>query len=547
MTMETLPSETTEKPLTIKEAALAYVEKGLAVIPLRGRYGMNYDNAKLPILKVWQKVSPSAELVNQWFGQKPDIDIGLLCGKASNIFVLDADKEVGLQTAESLKLPDTVVNVTPRGRQYLFQWDTRLNGIPTNLVKPFSSLPGLDFRGDGGYVVAPPSVNKGDVQYRWLNDESPLTKPLAVIPEWLVQMFLERVKVGDEIANAKAIDTDTWFEKIKDGVAEGENRHKAMTQLASFYMSRGIPEDDVVTLMALWNQKCTPPKEEAEFLNKLDSFLDNWRSGKYRSSYKAPVTELKAKSLMEFSSEGETKIDWLVKDLIPQESLTFIYGYQGTGKSFMALDLAIEIARGGGLWLGRFPVDGGRVLYMDEESHPTLLKSRFQKMLKAKGLTLDQVSINVLNQTQLKLDNPTSVNVFKALLTELRPDIVMIDSFSAIHSLNENGSQDMAALRDFFMSIKIDCKCGLLFIDHEGQPTMIYKTAAQKQRGNSIKGDMADCKIHLSEAQGVWTVEHAKPRWGVKQPPFNLEIVDPEPEQTVIRYTGMAEQQPKVM
>ncbi len=530
----------TAEATPIKESALQYAHKGLVVIPLRGRYGLNYDNAKMPIIKVWQKLPCDPGLVDRWFAQKPDIDIGLLCGKQNNVFVLDADKEIGMNTAASLKLPDTVVNVTPKGKQYLFQWDSRLDGIPTNLVKPFDSLPGIDFRGEGGFIVAPPSQNLGNVQYKWLNDEGILNKPLAAIPEWLVQMFIERANVGDEVANAPEINTETWFEQIRDGVGEGENRHRAMTKLASFYMSRGIPEDDVVLLMSTWNQKCTPPKDEKEFLAKLDQFLENWRSGKYKSSYKPPVTELKAQSFKEFMTAGETKIDWLVQDLIPQESLTFLYGYQGIGKSFLALDLAIEIGRGGGSWINRFPVKGGRVLYIDEESHPTLLRTRYTKLLAAKGLSIDDLSdISFISKQQLKFDNDNSIRALKALIVEMRPDLVIVDSFSAVHSLNENSSQDMAHLRDYFQGIITDCKTGLLFIDHEGQPSMVLKTAAQKQRGSAVKGDMADCKILLSDVDGKLVVEHAKPRWGEKHPPFSVEIKNLSPEKIVVNFNGL--------
>ena len=542
--MEKTMNDTIES--AIKETALAYVKKGLGVIPLRGRYGLSYDNAKMPILKAWQKVRATEALVEAWFNQKPDIDIGLLCGNASGIFVLDADfpneknKHDGVATAESLKLPDTVVNCTPRGRQYLFQWDSRLDGIPTNLVKPFESMPGIDFRGEGGFVVAPPSKNLGDVKYEWLNGEGILTKPLAKIPEWLLQMFLERTKVGDDIANAPEINTGTWFEQIKDGVAE--NRHRAMTKLTSFYMSRGLPEDDVILLMTAWNQKCTPPKDEKEFLAKLDEFLNEWRTGKYRSNYVAPVTELKAQSFKEFMTAGDTKINWLVKDWIPQESLTFLYGYQGIGKSFLALDLAIEIGRGGGQWLNRFPVEGGRVLYIDEESAPTLLRSRYTKLLAAKGLTIDDMGdISFISKQQLKFDNTNSVNALKALITETQPDLVIIDSFSAVHALNENSSQDMGRMRDYCTGIITDCKTGLLFIDHEGQPSMVLKTAAQKQRGSAVKGDMADCKILLSEMDGKLVVEHAKPRWGEKQPSFGVEIKnqDSDGSKIAVMFNGL--------
>jgi Bifunctional DNA primase/polymerase, N-terminal len=41
--------------------------------------------------------------------------------------------------------------------------------------------PGIDVKGEGGYVVAPPSVHPDGPQYRWLNDE-----PVAEAPSWLL-------------------------------------------------------------------------------------------------------------------------------------------------------------------------------------------------------------------------------------------------------------------------------------------------------------------------------------------------------------------------
>ena len=536
--METLSAEVENKP-SIKEAALAYVNRGLSVIPLRGRYGSNYDNAKLPLIKAWQKVPPSAELLEQWFQQKNEIDIGLLTGKKNNIFILDADKEIGMQTAESLKLPETPINVTPRGRQYLFQWDARLDGIPTTLVKPFPTLQGLDFRGEGGFVVCPPSRNLGDKQYLWLEGKSILDTPLAPIPEWLVNMFIERATVGEDIANAPTVYT-SWFDEIKDGVSE--NRHKAMTKLTSFYMSRGIPEDDVITLMTMWNEKCTPPKDEDEFLRKLNQFLENWRvGGKYKSNFRQAVKAFAVQDSSTFMTSGEDEnIKWLVEGVIPEETITVLHAYGGLGKSWFALDLAIEVGRGGGSWVNHFPTSGGRVLYIDEELHPKLLKQRYKQLLRGKDLEPKDVDISFLSLQHFKLDIPESVQAIKGIILEMKPDLIVLDPFVALHSLNENSTQDMAGLRGIMKDMISDCGVALLIVDHESKPSQTLQTAAQRQRGNSEKDALADVKIALSkDANGCLIVEQSKTRWGMAFPAFKAELADTVPGQsTVLKYLG---------
>ena len=527
---------------SIKEAALTYAQAGLAVIPLRGRYGANYDNAKLPILKAWQKVVADPALVTAWFNQKPDLDIGLLTGKANNLFILDADKEIGMQTAANLKLPETPVNVTPRGRQYLFTWDPRLDGIPTTLVKPFEKLPGLDFRGAGGFVVCPPSRNLGDKEYKWLDGKSPLNTKIAPIPEWLVTMFLERATIGEDFANAPSIQNN-WFNEVKDGVSE--NRHKAMTKLTSFYMSRGLPEEDVVTLMTLWNQKCTPPKDETEFLRKLNQFLENWRpGGKYKSNFKQVVKAFAVQDSKAFAaSTDESDIKWLVEGVIPEETITCLHAYGGLGKSWFALDLAIEVGRGGGLWINHFPTSGGRVLYIDEELHPKLLKKRYLQLLQGKNLTPEEVDINFLSLQHFKLDIPESIQAMKGIILETKPDLIVLDPFVSLHSLNENSTQDMAGLRGVMKDLITSCNVALFIVDHESKPSQTLQTAAQRQRGSGEKDALADVKIALTkDMDGQLIVEHSKTRWGTAFPTFKAKMVDTIPGQaTVINFMGNLE------
>lgn len=530
--------------MEIKDLALAYLQKGYTIIPLRGRYGTSYDDAKRPIVKWerWMGQRPTPEIVNSWFTKKPNIDIGLLTGSKAGIFVLDADGPEGLKSVQSLNLPPTVVSVTPKGLQYFFKWDDRLTGLPTNLVRPFSDYPGLDTRGEGGYCVVAPSINLGEHRYQWQEGKSLIDQELAPIPDWLVKRLVERA--AKTYADAPEVEIDSWLTKLKEGVSEGENRHKAMTRLASFYMSRGIPEDDVIALMILWNNKCQPPKEEKVFLEKLNQFLENWREGKYKSTYKEPKTKFEVKKSNDFLNSGNVKIDWLVDKLIPIETIGFLHGYGGQGKSWLTIDLAIEVGRGGGKWLDRFNTKGGKVLYIDEESHPTLLRTRYNKMLKGKGLTPDQVDVSFLSLQELKLDNPETLEAFRGLLVELKPVLVIIDPFVAIHNMNENSTEQMAKLRGILKSIIKDTQVAIFFLDHESKPSEYQKSAAQRQRGSTEKDAVADVKLAMSNNQKLPNekgfkamIEHSKARYDVAEESFVLACVDVG-EGSIIRYEG---------
>src|SRR5689334_4460072 len=97
--------------------------------------------------------------VAAWWRVNPTFNVAVATGLVSNVFVLDVD---GLDAEASLRklgekygaLPATVESITPRGRHLFFKCE---NSAIRNSVSAIA--PGLDIRGDGGYVVLPPSIH----------------------------------------------------------------------------------------------------------------------------------------------------------------------------------------------------------------------------------------------------------------------------------------------------------------------------------------------------------------------------------------------------
>jgi hypothetical protein len=79
--------------------------------------------------------------------------------------------------AEHGPLPDTLTSVTSNGCHL---WFAYTGSVPCSEGR---IAPALDVRGDGGYVMAPPSVHPDGPRYRWTNNKSP-----AVAPEWLIHL-----------------------------------------------------------------------------------------------------------------------------------------------------------------------------------------------------------------------------------------------------------------------------------------------------------------------------------------------------------------------
>jgi hypothetical protein len=169
------------------EPALAYARLDWPVLPLRPR-----QKVPLPGSRGVHDATTDPDLIRPWWSRQPTANIGLAAGAA--FWVLDVDyggwEATGPDGADSFalltkrygRLPETVQQCTGGGGwQYLFQPDERIgNGV--------RFLPGLDTRGAGGYVVAPPSIHPSGNTYRWRRGHAPGDLPLAPAPEWLVRL-----------------------------------------------------------------------------------------------------------------------------------------------------------------------------------------------------------------------------------------------------------------------------------------------------------------------------------------------------------------------
>jgi hypothetical protein len=155
------------------EAALTYADMGWRVHPLHGITkdgGCTCGNpecppkrrGKHPRINDWpNQASCNEATIRSWWKKWPDSNVGIVTGAISGIAVLDIDGPEGEESIKGLNLPVTVEVKTRRGRHLYF----RHPGYPVkNCV---GMLSGLDLKGDGGYVVAPPSKH-AEGNYTWI-------------------------------------------------------------------------------------------------------------------------------------------------------------------------------------------------------------------------------------------------------------------------------------------------------------------------------------------------------------------------------------------
>ncbi len=183
------------------------------------------------------------------------VNLGIATGCESGIFVLDVDqKSGGLESIRELqqeygKLPTTPTVATGGGgEQYFFLMPQAGIGNAVGII------PGCDIRGNGGMVVAPPSLHKSGKKYSWL---VPLQHGFAPAPAWLL-VLINRPK---HLAQNRVAQ---WRSLAASGAGEGCRNHSAAS-LAGHLLRKRTDPLVVLELVQCWNlARNTPPLPPSE-------------------------------------------------------------------------------------------------------------------------------------------------------------------------------------------------------------------------------------------------------------------------------------------
>jgi Bifunctional DNA primase/polymerase, N-terminal/Primase C terminal 1 (PriCT-1) len=239
-------------------AALDYLSRGWSVLPMEPR-------AKRPLVpwRMLQSKAATASAVREWYRRRPGANVGIVTGRISGLIVLDVDTYHGgadsLAALESQhgELPATLESRTGGGGRHLY---FRHPGPAT--MNRTGIRPGLDLRGDGGCVVAPPSIHPNGRRYAWVKSRSPDDIAPAAPPQWLLAVAAP-VPKGHSRAH--------WRTLVRDGVTEGQ-RNSSLASLAGHLLAHEVDLEVVRELLLCWSRvRCRPPLEDAEVARVVTS------------------------------------------------------------------------------------------------------------------------------------------------------------------------------------------------------------------------------------------------------------------------------------
>lgn len=445
---------------------------GFSVFPLRAK-------SKVAALE-WerfQREKPNASELNSWSTHHA-YNAGIATGAVSGVFVLDLDSAEAIAEAERRGLPDTLAVDTANGRHVYF----RHPGTPIGNRAKF--LPGMDIRGDGGYVAAPGSVHPDGPVYSWRNP--PGLFELADAPQWLFDALAKPEKVATpkpaiSKANGSA---SAYSEAALDGILsdlrrapEGERNealNKAAFRCGQIDAASGINAEQAHRLLRA--TALAIGLDESEIEPTIES---GWTDGRAnprgasdavqpsRSAPDKPTTPKNALPLEWCEDIGPLLVGlWLIKQFLPAEGLALIYGHSGSGKTFLALDIAMHIALGWE-WCGR-KVKQGAVVYVGAEGQ-TGLRNRIAAFKQHHGIEEAPIAL-IPCPIDLQAPDADTGRLIDAIETVQhrygRAALIVVDTISKTFGSGKENTDDMATYVANLQRVQSEFRTCVLAVHH---------------------------------------------------------------------------------
>jgi hypothetical protein len=343
----------------LHEAARRYAAAGWRIFPIEPR-------GKQPLVK-WQEHqdrAPTIAEVDAWWSQWPDANIGLACGHG--IVVLDFDgftldqARALLDRERVILAPDVPVVQTGKGWHVYVFVDRQVRNR-ANVYRVTPGEPAVDVRGDGGYVILPPSIHPSGRAYAWT---SPWKVPLPPAPDtlyaWLDRTSRERARAEAQApGGGQGGGGPRWIADAMRGVGSGM-RNDTAARLAGYFLGKQMPVDVVLTVMESFARGCNPPLP----LRELDTTVRSVARTRGRGEVEVdgqdpedPIADDLATVLQKWREQQKRPDDFRIRTPLPSltrllngrgwrpGTLTYIGARPGMGKSVLGVQIVKEAAR----------------------------------------------------------------------------------------------------------------------------------------------------------------------------------------------------------
>ncbi len=239
------------------QSALEYLHKyNFSIIPVKPD--------KKPYIKweEFQKRKPTEDEIKDWWNKWPSAMIGIVTGEISDLFIIDIDTKEGQANIEQF-IPDSLITPTvlsPRGGNHLY-----FRNPKEKLTIGAGVILGTDFRGNGGFIVAPPSSNGVKKSYRWVEGLGLDEVPLADVPSSYVLYLLNNSIIFNSYSKSKDDARNEMFVKGR--------RDNDLFHVANVLVKGRMPENEIKQVIEKLALSCSPPFPVSEIPDKIESAI----------------------------------------------------------------------------------------------------------------------------------------------------------------------------------------------------------------------------------------------------------------------------------
>jgi len=492
---------------TTLDWALYYARRGWSVVPVR-------KGEKIPALPwaQFQNRRASEAEIRDWFAD-PAMSIGLVTGAISGFFVVDFDGEEGAATHARLA---HVLGAAPTaltgggGTHMLFRHPGRR--VPTRKAL----APGMDIRGDGGFIVAAPSLHASGRAYAWDVDAHPDDIAIHDAPTAFIDAICADAPPG--AGSVAPVTRAPGPLGLDLGIiTDGREQYMRNTVLA---VARGLKDQlgrlptETEVFEEGWPQYSArvdlsrPGRGEAEFRAKVRYTLARIERGQI-PSFSAPAagnTEPPQGNEAPGGGAGEAtpplwhdtcdpftvaipRRPWCAPGYLMRGSVSVLSGQGAGGKSSLVVALSIACARGAAM--GAFaPVSPLVVVNYNTEDDQDEQRRRYSAALTAQHLTGDAIRNRVIRcgphnvGTLFERDANTgriiptaAMATLEALCEQSGADVLICDPVAELHNADENDNTAMRAVVAAFRTLAQRLGIAVLLLHHD-------------RKGNNAPGDM---------------------------------------------------------
>jgi hypothetical protein len=516
-----------------------YIRHGFSLIPLP-------PGEKAPRMKQWpERASNDIHKVTEWIAKGYRVDpekpqtfstggLGIVCGRKSGVIVLDVDGEEGKRTLHVLMgkygiLPKTPTQKTPGGGYHLFFRYWGPCGNRAGMLDK-AGYKGLDVRGDGGQVVAAPSLHPNGKPYEWAPKRDLEDLEIAECPEWLRSLIEGKGLQGKGFENkefenkgfenkgieGKNIEGNRIEDRIEDRIEEKEEkripvpepvaptspqggtpqggipregiipegqRDDTLTRLAGSMRRWGMPAAAIEAALLETNKSlCRPPLDDGQ-VRKIA-----WSIGRKAPGY---LPGLKNDSDIDISKiftnlEADTTPIEYIGGIFPRGDISLFFGKEGHGKTIWLDAFTRDLSMGGTIMGGVLGKDepARKVIFFEGDTDVKL----FEKRMHEYRFGGDKSRLKYVFSRKLQKDEETKdlvidigtdrgFEIIQKVMAQEAPDMVIFDTLQSFHFLDEGKMDQMQMLFSRLLTLATIFDCAVVVVHHarKGNPKFRFE------------------------------------------------------------------------